>query len=310
MKQLSDEPNGRLFLAGSASSDAVDVRIQDVVDGYKAWLLLGNRSHLCKAYCDRLNNCREAAEAEAVIFTLLQGEGFKLDIGDGSSEPGPDFVCRRDNREIVVEVTCITKEIFASKSGLPANARPDHTLEIQLVGEHLMQRVKNKVRQVQGRSCPRVIAIVSQHQDASFALGTHGAECLLLSDPRLSLVRSGQDIEVRETTDLHHSVFFRHAKESGEVEPCRQSISAVLLVSIDPDTSSVVGILHPEPCQQFDIDLLPRVPFCRITKWPFRHEDRIGLEWVMREVHPKSFPHRNVTFDDSELRACEGAFEE
>ena len=103
----------------------------------------------------------------------------------------------------------------------------------------------------------------------------------------------------RTVTHLDDSVFFRFKKDSS-IEPCRQSISAMLLTHILGESCKKVGILHPEPAVSFDIDLLPEIPFLRISNWSFR-EHTIGLKWVISDPKPAHFHYSRVEFQRDEL---------
>ena len=115
-----------------------------------------------------------------------------------------------------------------------------------------------------------MLVITSEHIGADFLIGPHGAETLLTSDIKIE-VPIGQPIGKTElVTDLKDSVFFKSS--NGVIESCRRSISAILLVGLYTDKSSIVGILHPDPVEIFPMALIPDVPFCRLKKWPLKDE--------------------------------------
>jgi len=91
---------------------------------------------------------------------------------------------------------------------------------------------------------------------------------------------------VTTTTDLAESVFFRPKKDENGFEPCRQSISALLLASIQEDKTKVMGLLHPDPAKPLDISMLSHIPFLRAANWPFESGEII-TEWVIKS--PKGF---------------------
>jgi hypothetical protein len=116
-------------------------------------------------------------------------------------------------------------------------------------------------------------------------------------------VRIG-DVEAKPevVASLKNSVFFRAARDRPEIEPARRSISAILLLQIDPDGGAIIGILHPEPAQPLDPNTFARIHFVRLREWPIQAGGRFGVEWIGPAPSPTSYPHFPIRFEDDELR--------
>jgi hypothetical protein len=163
----------------------------------------------------------------------------------------------------------------------------------------LRTKASSKAHQVADYPIPRVLAITSEHIGADFLMGPYGAETLLTSDTEIE-VPVGEPIGKSSiVTELKNSVFFR--SKNGAVESCKRSISAILLIDINPDKAMIVGILHPDPIHEFNINHLPDVPFLRVKKWPLEN-NKIEIEWVIQRPKPAGFYHKEVKFRDDELR--------
>ncbi len=118
-------------------------------------------------------------------------------------------------------------------------------------------------------------------------MGSMAAESLLVSDQKIVVTINQPNPDSELVTDLRESVFFRFSA-NGTIEPCRQSISAILLVQIFDDECRVVGILNPMPSVEFAISLLPSMPFVRVNPWPIQ-QNRIFTEWTIHNPGPKRF---------------------
>ncbi len=164
----------------------------------------------------------------------------------------------------------------------------------------LRTKASSKAFQISGQKMPRVLAIAAEHYASHALLGPRAAKDLLTSDTTLQVPIGHKDLNITQSTDLKNSVFFRHSP-SGDVEPCRQSISALLLIQIYNNQSDIVGVLHPEPAYSFSIKLFPNIPFLRINPWPFEN-NQISYEWIIDSPNEASFPHNKVIITDSELR--------
>ncbi len=140
-----------------------------------------------------------------------------------------------------------------------------------MITHMLRTKASDKASQLSGYEMARVLVIACEHIAADVLLGPLEAEMFLTSETRIAVpIFAGEPIDpkVYLTTDLKDSVFFRF--KNGILEPCRKSISVVILLSVLGDKCLAVGILHPDPQHVFSIGLLPSVPFLRMKRWPPR----------------------------------------
>jgi len=234
------------------------------------------------------------------MFSLLRNIVDKIALAEDVSTGGVNFLCISDQSQFVIEVTCLEAEAVATQSVWPNKIAEDGTAGwFRMITHMLRTKISSKTAQLSGYDMPRLLAIMSQHIAADILLGPHGAEALLTSDTKIE-VPIGKPIDkVGIATDLKDSVFFRF--KNGFIEACKQSISAILLVSIFADKSLVVGVLHPDPQYQFPITLLPSVPFLRLKEWP-PETNSLETEWVIHKPRPGVFFHQRVVIRDEELR--------
>lgn len=275
--------------------------IATTIESYKDFLKVKYPSHYT-LFCNRLDSKPESAKAEAVTFSLFRSVVEDVKIAEDVVTGGADFLCSAENVEFIVEVTCLEGEAVAAQSGWPNGVPEDGTGgSFGMITHMLRTKASGKGFQLSGYEMPRVLAITSEHVAADVLLGPHGAETFLTSDTKIT-VPIGEPIgeKVHLTTDLKDSVFFRF--KNGVLEPCRRSISAILLISIFADKSLVVGVLHPDPQYEFPIRLLPSVPFLRMKRWPPENHS-IETEWVIHSPKPAGFYHQEVVFKDKELRS-------
>lgn len=277
--------------------------LAETIESYKTFLSVKYPSHYTP-FCNRLDCKPESARAEAVTFSLFRSQFEDVIISEDVGTGGADFLCVSESRKIIVEVTCAESEAVAAQSGWPNGVPEDGSGgSFGLITHMLRTKASKKAHQLSGYEMPQVLAITCEHIAADFLLGPLGAEMFLTSDTKISVpIATGKPIDekIHLTTDLKDSVFFRF--RDGIFEPCRQSISAILLISIFADKLYVVGILHPHPQHSFPISLLPSVPFLRMKKWPPENHG-IETEWVIHSPKPTAFHHREVTFKDKELRS-------
>jgi len=272
----------------------------EVIDSYRVFLEIKYPTHY-RNYCRRLNENAEAGKAEAVMFSLLRNTVDQINLAEDVSTGGVDFLCISDQKQFVVEVTCLEAESVATQSGWPNEIADGTGGCFGMITHMLRTKTSSKTSQLSGYDMPRLLAITSEHAAAHVLLSPHGAEALLTSDTKIE-VPIGKPIDaVGVTTDLKDSVFFKFKKGEGEIEPCKKSISAILLVTILADRSTVVGVLHPEPAYKFPVALLPSVPFLRLKEWPPK-DNRLETEWIIGKPRPGDFFHQKVVIKDEELR--------
>ncbi len=269
-----------------------------VIDSYKEFLEVKYRSHYGN-YCRRFKDNPEAGRAEAVMFSLLRNTVAQVKVHEDAGTGGVDFLCVSDGNQFVVEVTCLEAGSVATQSGWPNEIVDGGGGWFGMITHMLRTKTSSKASQLSGYAMPRLLAITSEHVAADFLLGPRGAEALLTSDTKIK-VPIGKPIDtIGVATDLKDSVFFRF--KNGDIEPCKKSISAILLVTILADRSLVVGVLHPDPAYRFPISLLPSVPFLRLKEWPPK-DYHLETEWIIRKPKPGDFLHQNVVIKDEELR--------
>ena len=278
------------------------VSITEVIESYKVFLEVKYPKHY-QSYRTRLKNKPESAKAEAVTFSILRSNFNDVNLAEDISTGGADFFCSSNDVEFIVEVTCIETESVVTQSGWKNKVSPapnKTAFSFGMITHMLRTKVSSKAAQLSGNNIPRLLIITSEHIGADSLLGPRAAEILLTSDIKIK-VPIGKPIgKVDLATDLKDSVFFRF--KNGSLEPCRRSISAILLISIFDDKSLIVGILHPEPQYIFPIMLLPSVPFLRLKKWPPENSN-IEIEWVVNKPKAEKFYHREIKFKDEELKS-------
>ncbi len=272
--------------------------IQDVVNSYGQFLEVKYPT-LHKKYQQRLEAQPEAARAEALACAFLRGDGYKVTVSEDVATGGVDFLCVGRQGQMLIEIACLLTETVSQHSSWPKET-PEGAFGFRRITDVVRGCVSGKTAQLANQPIPRVLMIVSEHPGASVLLGPNGAEAAMTSNTKLSFPVNVPNPEVSVITNLEESVFFRFAKDR-RVEPCRKSISAVLLVAADPEKLLVVGLLHPAPAIAFNIALLPRVPFLRTSNWPFA-EGRIETEWIMGQPKAHQSFHWSITLTDQELK--------
>jgi len=272
--------------------------IADIVDSYKIFLEVKHADHYSK-YVKRERGDPESARAEAVLFALFRRLTDSITVHEDPSTGGPDFLCQKERRNFLLEVASLKAENVERISGLKNTPSKRVRGSFSLITHVLRNTASKKAPQLSGSPMPRVLAVTTEHIDGSVLLGPDAAKTLLTSDTQITFPIDSPETPARIVTHLDDSVFFRFKKD-GSVEPCRQSISAILLIHILKESCEIVGILHPEPSVSFDIDLLPEIPFLRISNWPFRGT-AIGLEWVIFAPKPPRLHYSRVKFQRGEL---------
>lgn len=232
----------------SVKANLRGVSIGEVVDSYWIFLAGNHYSAHLEAFKKRLNSDARAAEVEAVVFSFLWSAKVHPDIFEDLSKGGPDFCCEPCGKtKFLVEVTSLESGAVARESSLPVRIEAAGGGAFSLITPLLKGKASAKATQFGNSPLPRVLVIASSHDGAGLLMDRLGAEFLLLSDPMISAPFGGAPNRATQVTDLRRSVFFRPDKAGREIIPCRQSISAILLVAISGIQTDVVGILHPQP---------------------------------------------------------------
>jgi hypothetical protein len=278
------------------------VSLDEIVEFY--WRFLSRNKEYAvhfEQFKKRLTSDQKAAEAEAVVFSLLRAEKLNPDIYEDPSTGGPDFCCTSSSGErFLLEVTSLDSASVSKKSGLPLKITGRGGGAFGLITDKLLSEAKNKATQLGGHSLPGVLAITSDYDFAGILLDRGAAKYLMISAPQINVPLNGDP--PYETTDLHDAVFCRRGRllnDSGEVviSPCRQSIAAIFLITIYPREVNVVGLLHPEAAYPFDPHLFPKVPYLRFTRWPLIGGSIASTGWILGDTE-----HREATFKHRRIR--------
>ncbi len=211
-----------------------------------------------------------------------------------------DFLCKPNEQpEFVVEVTALRTEAVTAKSGLAGPHIGNRIGSFAMITTALMREAVNKASQMANYPMPRVLVLASSHPDASLLMSAHAAEELLTGTTVISMRLGDVAAKPEVVAKLQNSVFFRSAA-SGEIEPARQSISAILLMNITEAGANLIGLLHPAPVHSFDPMTFDPVHFIRLRSWPI--VDRFGIEWVGPQPSPTHVPHWPVSLEDRDLQ--------
>jgi hypothetical protein len=281
------------------TTKAAGVSVDEVVDFY--WRFLSRNANYdvhFGQFKNRYQLDQKAAEAEAIVFSLLRAERLNPDIFEDPGTGGPDFRCNPSLGEsFLLEVTSLDSESVSKKSALPLKMTGAGGGAYGLITEKLLSAAKNKATQLGGHSLPGVLAITSDYDFAGLLLDRMAAEFLMTSTPKINVPLNGKPSYT--TVDLRHAVFCRLSKlvtasEEPMIFPCRQSISAILLITIHPRESRVVGLLHPEPACSFNPNWFSKVPYLKFRQWPIAK--KAETEWILgdAELRAATFEHRKI----------------
>jgi hypothetical protein len=260
--------------------------IEDVLNSYVEYLRSASPANVNRFEGTRAKD-RESALAEAIVFSMLQAKGLRPEIHDKVGTGGPDFLCcgtgrifrPRPEDEFLVEATCLNQDAVSTRSNLPK--QPSQRIgggAFGMLTQNICNKAKDKDRQANNCGMPVVLAIVSSHFGAGLVMDSTAAELVFASEPyfRVPLERPADPANY---TDLNNSVFIKPGPH-GTIIPCRQNLSAILLIGVYGSHSEVFGILHPEPCYSLNIKFFPDVPFVRLAQWPIV-DGKIIPEWVV-----------------------------
>ena len=270
-----------------------NVSVEAVLESYSVFLETFHRDRW-ELFKHLLQNDRDAALAEAVVFSWMQHERLNPDVAENPSTGGVDFRCTpRGASPFLLEATSLNSKAVTDRSGWP-----DHldgvARSFGMITPNLWSKARKKAGQLAGAPEPRVLAVCSTHVGADVLLGTIAAEWLMTSEPKIAVGATTVSV-----TDLRKAAFFR--VQDGVIVPLNQSISAILLIAISNTCLDVVGLLHPAPAIPFEYRALKSVPFLR-AQWPIQN-NMIETEWVIGHPKPHSRWHQRVELTDKELRA-------
>jgi hypothetical protein len=281
--------------------DNMDVSIQEVIDSYLKYLAKFDQTHhvkCLKKYQRVLRTDQEAARSEALVFSWLHSFGLApepIDRGQG----GPDFLCHsRVFPKFYVEVTTLSSETIANKSGIPDLDKCEGGGNFNPITLTLLRKAIKKIPQIANLPYPRLIVITGSHH-ASYTLLCGFGRDLLTGD-----TITDADCDKEGIPQLYYpeeqfikSIFFTVQEQN--ITADNQSISAILLMANYYNRCYVIGLNHPEPHMPFDIFSLPEVPFCQLKSWPIINRI-IQTEWVGPSSRPAIFNY--VPIQDNDVK--------
>lgn len=262
--------------------------IERVLAGYREYLERKQGPQGLRQFDLRYKTNPEAGASEALVFNWLCLTDRNPELYEDPGTGGADFICRPNSHDnFIVEVTCLGREALTKSSGL--SAIPGQFSSWRPPTMMLRQRVSDKADQMSGHGMPQVLAVVSLHDGAPVLLNPEEATDFFISDVNLTIPMGAGARDPYPSTDLKNSLFFRFdLDDPSKVVPCRQSVSAVLLIAVSGDRIGVTGVLHPEPTHSLFVEWIPKVPFLRLTEWPIR-DGELLLEWVVGSPAAASF---------------------
>jgi hypothetical protein len=274
--------------------------VDEIVDSYRVFLSRNHYDVHLKRFKNRMNSDAKAAEAEAVVFSLLWSEKLRPDIFEDNSTGGPDFRCdpTRGN-SFLVEVASLESKAVSERSGLPLEVRGEGGQAYALITEKLRSVAQSKAAQLGDRGMPGVLVIASSHGFAGLLMDRRAAEYLMTSAPHISVPIGSSVKSARWQTDLRNAVFCQPSildASGGQMfVPRYRSVSAILLVSIGFREVEVVGLLHPDAVHRFDPQLFPAVPYVQFAQWPLTSTN-ISTEWILGDAEHDGaiFRHRPI----------------
>jgi len=261
--------------------------VEDILSNYENYLK-SKHSAKFKSFSNLRNENIESARAEAVVFSILRQLNLNPVPIEERNERCMDFQCDKNGQQFYVEVTNISCDKMEDYTGLPHNEN-NFKCAFRFPTKELQQHVINKTCQMSsGGDLPRVLAVTTHHRYPLDA----GAVKELMANTYVYQPFNNIAAGAQIVTDLKESVFFRFNAEKSSIEPCRRSISAIILINIQADRSKIMGLLHPEPSVYFPVDLMENVPFLKIRNWPLRCiNNEIETEFVMSNVQPLPVLH-------------------
>lgn len=246
-----------------------------------------------KQFCDRENDNKDAAIAEAIMFTSMQTLSYKVKILE-TNQGGVDFQCQSLNsleEKFVIEVTSLNSDSVSKKSGLKNKIPTEKDgRSYDLINKLIWTKVSRKAKQMAEYPHPRVLAIFLNHFFVDLFFGRMPIGQLMTGKTKIQLPLDKPNRSAKNISYLEEALFFRFGKNTKKIEACRRSISAILLFFVDQNRSYLYGLLHPEPVIPFRIHYLPEVPFCRMAQWPPRN-GILGVEWVVHRPSAFSVLH-------------------
>jgi hypothetical protein len=260
------------------------IKLNQLLENYKNFIELKFPQHY-KYFCKIEKNNPVSARAQAVVHSLLESNRVHVEIYEDPSTGGADFLCETFGNKFLVEVTSVDSEAVAKKSNIPddiPNEIKAHTFsQITLL---LQRKASAKTGQLANENYPRVLAITSEHIANGVLFGNFSVKEFMTGVTKISVDLTSSKLQHQDITELHASAFLRQDSQ-GNIELCRKSISAIMLVQVNNDSCGTYGLLHPQPIVEFRYELLPNIPFLRINPWPIEN-NKIFCEWIIDNPEP------------------------
>jgi hypothetical protein len=269
------------------------MNLEEMVDSYHEYLQRRHPEKSCQ-FAQSRRVSPESAMAEAITFGFLQYFHLDPEVNESPAKGGADFVCigshlspalRRmaepspENR-FLVEASSLDPESVTQRTNIPNEfPEPFSGGAFGPLTQAVCNTVKDKDRQLAKCGMPAIVAIASAHQGIAALFNEAAAEWCLVSDPQITTPLSDPEVGL-QTTNLRNSLFFRPGPDRKSIVPCRQNISAILLIAVYGEHSECYGILHPEPAFPLNIRFFPKLPFIRVRPWPIA-DGSISTEWVL-----------------------------
>lgn len=216
-----------------------------------------------------LNADQEAGFAEARVRRLLQAYAISVEPNEDltGATRRPDFRCFAGDDKFYVEVTCISTEAAAARTGIPVE--PHGVTSCRPLTDAVFAECRGKASQCGNLDAPALVAIGTFHTFAAMASLTKPVVNWVLTGKGKSAwdidMRTGQQVgETYQITEMRSAAFLR-PDETQEVGYARSSISGVLLCGLGSEPPRVLGVLHPSPARPFNPAILPQVEFGQVV---------------------------------------------
>lgn len=232
----------------------------------------------------------EAVLAEAVVYEMFRFR-CNVAIAENESTGGPDFRCLRDGKPFYVECTSIGSAAVTRATGLP-NSWEESSGGFAQMTSQIKSIVSSKQDQLSNLDAPGLVAICSAHAKIGHVFSKLAIRSLMSGTEKIYIpVPLNEGAGAYSASEADDSLFFAFTSDRQGVKPMRRASSAVLLVETYDRQCQVRGLLHPDPARAFPIDLMPKVPFARISNWPLK-ENVVAVEWVIAEPDSCAFTYR------------------
>jgi len=274
--------------------------LNDILENYKNYLRV--KHDLRFKLFERLEKKDpQAARAEAVVFSFLRSQGLDPHIEEDPSTGGVDFICGTGSGAFYVEVTSVEREAAATRSGIPNEIEEQKAFWFDFITQSLWNKVYRKSRQFAAITRPALLVITGEHVASEVFFGEIGAQTLLVGDVQIRVSVGQPGLEETLSTQYNNSAFIN---KRGEIHEPSQRISGILLIGINQNYYSMVGILNPDPKHAFPIGNLPSVSFLRLDVWPPK-DGIFRTQWVIGNPDIPRIDYSVFALTEQEYRELE-----